>query len=293
MLDQIDAGVSLLKQGWKLLGRLRDPQTPGATPATRFIQVFEVHGVHRNQIPRFFGHGLTLADVQDESTLLKRFDEAMLDDLCTCFAVRREWLDGASLQAHPCHSFYKHPEKFVDFIEALLADKPASHFNGLLVASEDSRGDCTALLILQESIGEVGDSEIFRYHLCSEARFDYWRSHVYIAACVAIAWKHKIYVHGVFASQKAIRPFAEGERLLGWHGEGPRALGCKRWDPEYMALEPDTFLKGVDQERGRFGWKAALGLWLVLHDQGFMDIGIDAPATVGARERFQTAYDKY
>ena len=70
-------------------------------------------------------------------------------------------------------------------------------------------------------------------------------------------------------------------------------MGYKRWDPEFMALEPDKFLKSVDQERRRFGCKAALGLWLDLHDRGFMDIGIDAFTTVGARERFQAAYDKY
>ena len=36
------------------------------TLPTRFIALFEHHGVHRNQIPRFFDHGLTVKDVSSD-----------------------------------------------------------------------------------------------------------------------------------------------------------------------------------------------------------------------------------
>lgn len=38
--------------------------------AARFVRLFEAHGVHRNQIARLFGRGLTLATVQTEGALL-------------------------------------------------------------------------------------------------------------------------------------------------------------------------------------------------------------------------------
>lgn len=80
---------------------------PAETVATRFVGLLESHGVHRNQIPRFIGHGLTLTDVQDDTALLAKLDEPLLDAVCTQFAVHREWLDGAGPQIHPVHDFYK------------------------------------------------------------------------------------------------------------------------------------------------------------------------------------------
>lgn len=129
----------------------------------RFVCVFEAHGVHRNQIPRFFGHGLTLADLQDDAALLKRLDEPLLEAVCDRFAVRREWLEGASVQIHPCHDFYKHPEEFVGFIEKRLADNPGADMRGTLITPETAKGEAQALLVLEECIGAVGDQRIYRY----------------------------------------------------------------------------------------------------------------------------------
>ena len=40
--------------------------------AERFIQIFEHHGIHRNQIPRVFDHGLSLHDVASTDNLLPK-----------------------------------------------------------------------------------------------------------------------------------------------------------------------------------------------------------------------------
>jgi hypothetical protein len=42
------------------------------------LRLFETHGVHRNQIPRFFGHGLKLKHIQAESVLIEQLDEPVL-----------------------------------------------------------------------------------------------------------------------------------------------------------------------------------------------------------------------
>ena len=45
------------------VGKRKRPQE---TVAGRFIRLFESHGVHRNQIPRFFGHGLAVQQIRRE-----------------------------------------------------------------------------------------------------------------------------------------------------------------------------------------------------------------------------------
>ncbi|HYD57382.1 MAG TPA: hypothetical protein VEB41_10790, partial [Burkholderiales bacterium] len=61
------------------------------TLAARFVSLFESHGVHRNQIPRFLNAGLALRDVQDDSALVSGLNDSLLDAACEKFAVRREW----------------------------------------------------------------------------------------------------------------------------------------------------------------------------------------------------------
>ena len=265
---------------------------PAETIVTRFVRLFENHGVHRNQIPRFFGHGLTLKDVQDDASLLAKLDEPMLVAVCEMFAVRREWLDCAELQVHPCHDFYKKPEEFIAFLIKLMNENFDAAIEGLVIAPEEL-GDADALLILQETIGFVGEKPIYRYHLCHNWGFTYWKARAYLTACVAIAWKEKVYIHGVRLPKKEIERLAEGKTLLGWKGEGIWDFGCVTWHPEDMALQPDAYLKDVDPEIDNFGIKSALSLWLGLEQKGLMDTGLGADFSVKARQSFQKELEKY
>lgn len=291
MLGEIEAGFNLLGRLRGLRNWYRSWKNPPPESVTsRFVRLFESHGVHRNQIPRYFGHGLSPLDMQDDITLLAKLDEAVLEAACAHFAVRREWLDGAESQAHPCHDFYKAPQEFVNFIEAIKKDNPDGQFSGILIAPIENDHDAEALLILEESIGGIGEKKtIHRYHLCNGWAFSYWKARGYLAACVAIAWNHNIYVHGTYAPMKSIALIAEGETLLGWQGEGMRSSGVKRWYPEDMALRPDIFLNGIDPEENNFGIKAGLGLWLDLEQRGFMNTGLDK----NVRHVFQQELAKY
>jgi hypothetical protein len=118
----------------------------------------------------------------------------------------------------------------------------------------------------------------------------YWKSRAYLTACIAIAWKQHVYIHGVTLPSKEIKQLAEGNTLLGWEGEGVWVLGHRKWYPEDMALEPEAFLKGVDPEENNFGIEAALRLWLDLEQRGLMDAGIN---TDQARLKFQKELAKY
>lgn len=291
MIAEVLASLNILEKLGKFGSWLRGKNAkPVETVATRFVRLFENHGVHRNQIPRFFGHSLELKDVQDEASLIAKLDETILEAACKRFAVRREWLDGAESQVHPIHDFYKHPEAFADFIQNLKANNPDSPMNGVLIAPKELDRDAMALLVLQETIGFVGEKPVYRYHLCSYSAFTYWKARAYLTACIAISWKNNVFVHGISMSQKAIERLAGGKTLLGWQGKDIWELGHKTWDPEDMALHPDTFLKGVDSEQDDFGVKSGLRLWLDLEQKGFMGTG--GPET-NARQLFQQELAKY
>lgn len=280
VFGEINAGFSLWDRFTKWWYIRRNP--PVESVVTRFVRLFESHGVHRNQIPRFIGHGLTLRDVQDDSSLLAKLDETMLEAACKKFAVRREWLDGAELQIHPCHDFYKHAKGLSELLADLMENNPDADLHGVLIAPEEL-DNADALLILQENIGYIGEKPIFRYHLCNNWPFTYWKARAFLTACVAIAWKQNVFVHGVYQHKREIERLDKGNTLLGWGGEGIWKFGSVAWHPEDMALIPKAYLKDVDPERDNFGIKSALALWLDLDGQGLMDAGIKS----NVRELFE------
>lgn len=166
MLSEIQATLNIGEKLWRFVGFLRNisgPQTESVS--RRFIRLFECHNVHRNQIPRFFGHGLELKDVQDDSSLIGKLDEPLLEAACERFGVRREWLDGAESQIYSCHDFYKRPEDVQPFLLKLREANPEGRLDGILIAPEGGSGE--AVVVLSEMIGAVGEKPIYRYHLCN------------------------------------------------------------------------------------------------------------------------------
>lgn len=89
----------------------KEINTELSTVPSRFVDLFENHGVHRNQIPRFFGNGLTLNDVETNEKLLPKLTPEILQTAADLFAVRIEWLEGVDNKIYPVHDFYKHPEE--------------------------------------------------------------------------------------------------------------------------------------------------------------------------------------
>lgn len=260
--------------------------------SARFIQLFESQNVHRNQIPRFFGHGLKLKDVQTDADLLLKLDETLLQAACDLFAVRREWLDGAEKQIFSIHRFYKHPHAFVEFLDALKAASPDKELSGVVLAPIEPRPNAEAVLVLQETVGWVGEKAIYRYHFCDEWTLSYWKSRAYLTACVAIAWRKGVFIHGVYADEERLKELTGGLALPTWSADGIGSFGIKRWDPEDMALRPEAFLDGLDPERDNFGLQAGLRLWLSLCDDGFMNTGLSTRNVDEIRQSFKNALDQ-
>lgn len=286
IFGEVDAALSI----WDRISKWWCKETKPATEsvASRLVRLLESHGVHRNQIPRFIGHSLTLHDVRDDASFLAALDEPILDAVCDRLAVRREWLDCADAQVYPCHDFYKEPEAFNTFINDLLA-AGGQGLRGVLIAPTDGGKWAQALLILQETVAYIGNKSICRYHLCNNWVYGYWKSRAYLTACIAIARKHKVYVHGILKPASEIDRLRGGEALLGWSGEGIWALGHLQWYPEDMALEPDLFLKGVDPGENQYGLRSAIDLWLELDADHYMCTGLKSDA----RARFQAELVKH
>lgn len=288
MIGEILSTLSVAEKLGKFFSWVRKKRTRSAeTVSSRFIRLFELHDVHRNQIPRFFGHGLTLSDVHDEASLLKKLDEAMLEAASSLFGVCTEWLEGAASEAYTCHDFYKRPADVAPFLAALKVNNPDGDLFATLLVTEEKKD--AAVIVLCETIGAIRAKPIYRYHFCGNWRFDYWKSRAYLVACVAIFWKHDICVRGRYASSELVECISNGEFLpSGKQGD----LACptgKMWYPEDMALSPADFLSGIDPKRDNAGIVFALALWLKLEEQGYMSTGLPMYRQPDIRESFEHA----
>lgn len=164
----------------------------------------------------------------------------MLDAACELFAVRREWLDGAEKQIHIEHNFYKWPDRFEKFLNNLHDKNPDGDITGVLIVPAEAEWGANALLILQETVGYIGDKSIYRFHLCNDWAYTYWKARAYLTACIAIAWKNNNYIHAITKPRDFIDELAYGETLLGWNGEEYGTWGINLSTPNiwHFALKP-------------------------------------------------------
>jgi len=229
-------------------GRNR-PQVVDENPAERFIRLFDAHGINRNQIPRYFGQRLSLADVQSSESLLNVLDQNMIDHAAELFSVNPAWLECASPEVYVAHDFYKQPSKFLALLENLRSK--GSDIQGMVYtsATQGSPHRPDTFILLEESFNTGGNEFLTRYHICNNWHFNYGKSRAYLIACVAAAWNQEIYVHGRKVDHEFISKYEEGQNLLGEnirnHSPG------QHWHPEDLALDPEKFLDGFDSGYNR------------------------------------------
>ena len=72
MLDQIDAGFSL----WDRFKKHRTKTGVNTLLLVVLLSYLKGINVHKNQIPRFFGRGLTLEDVSTEKDLMPKLNQS-------------------------------------------------------------------------------------------------------------------------------------------------------------------------------------------------------------------------
>jgi len=213
----------------------------------------------------------------------------MLVKACELFGINRDWLDGISPQIYPTYDFYKKPNEFRKFLNNLLNKSP-DKIDGVLLSPKQGWKQHAALLLLQETVGYIGDSPIYRYYLCNNWIFSYWKTRAYLTTCIAQCWKNKIYVIGRTLPHEFIDSVESGEKILSFDGRGIYGFSGSRWYAEDMTTSPDVFLNGIDPEMDKFGYRAGLELWLELDSDGFMNSRMQNANT---RSLFISELEKY
>lgn len=287
MLDQVEAFFKLLDRFRGFLARRQQP-APQESLAGRFFRLFEAHGVHRNQIPRFFGHGMQLRDVQGEATLTQCLTDAHLADACQLFGVQRQWLERGEGHAHACLHFYLQPTKFGEFLDELVAriNEPSSVVIAKLFCVTHLRRDVESMLLVPEPVGVLNDETIYRYHYVNCGPLAYWKARVSTATLLAQAINRDIWVRGYACEVKGRHWVLTDKDLVSAGDHDTLSAKSKPLAIEDWLLDPTHFLDGLDPERNNYGVLSGLSLWLSEDAKGLMKTYQTRP---GTRSLFEAA----
>ena len=246
----------------------RTPQPFVTNTADRFIHLFEAHGVARAQIPRFFGHGLTIHQVEDNNELLKALDSKLLEAAAKFFGINLEWIEGASDELYELKHFYKQPKKFGTWLDSLSSSASEQAIDGWLLTTSVVNGEYDAIIVMREQIGELGDEAIYRYHFCEQWIYDYWKCRADIAACIAQAWKRNCYVSGYCLAPDVFNKIISLKHVPDSESENTLVRG-QRFRAEGLTINPSFYISDLKEEQ--FGIDNAIALWLEYHEQGLME----------------------
>ncbi|MCP1340553.1 hypothetical protein NJR55_13285 [Idiomarina sp. M1R2S28] len=272
---EIESFLSLVERVIKPFRRNNSADNPATELlSTRLIAVYEAHGVHRNQVPKVIGQGLTLHDVSTDDRLLEKLNDEILTFTCQLFGINRDWLDDASKEIYPAYNFYKDPKRFEEFLSTLLETSGSENLDGILLTVDKVDRGTESVLILQETIGSINDKQYYRYYLCSGWVFSYWKSKGYLTAIVAMCWKNNVCVRGLYVNKSTVDKYVHGNFLLDFGSNGIHELKGLHWYAEDLALVPETYLKNIDPEENNHGLNAALSLWFELFKQGYLETGL-------------------
>lgn len=275
----------------KIYDRIKEKFTP--TVCSRFLQLFEAHGIGINQIPSFFGHGLTVEDMANKKRLLRKLDETSLNAACKTFGVRREWLDCADDQVYDVHHFRAEHDNFMLFLDQLKI--AGNSLKGHLYLSSSREWELDSLFVISEEIGHIGEMSIHRYHLCGGWIHKYWKDRPDITHCVASILKRGApYLHGHWV-ENSLKRFCSGLEL-------PNAIETlkpdrkkskkEHWHPDHWLFDPQDFVDGIlDLNLSKAdAYANALSLWLELYRKGALENGYTRSIPI---KEFEALFKRY
>ena len=138
--------------------------------AQRFLQAFLDHGVGASQIHRLLPQ-VNIGDLQSPEKLLAVISPEILDQTARLFGIRAQWLEGVDDQIYERLACYKRPAILLERLAVLRNrnDNFMSFPMRVLSTTKqlDSSSESQQLLapILVEKIAELGEEEIYRYHI--------------------------------------------------------------------------------------------------------------------------------
>lgn len=249
-------------------------KAPTHNIASRFVAIFEAHGVHRNQIPVFFDHGLSLFHCSTDEELIKHLTNEILEETAKLFAINIEWLQGASEDVYPIHNFYKCPRECVKFIDALRGK--SNNLGGYFFSPEDEKinDGYNAAIVITEEIGKINNRAIERIHILGGWVFGYWKSRAYLTACASVALNNQVWLIGKECDNTWLTEFCAGKKIPEYDfAYGELKFNTSRtWYVDEFIETPELYIRGVRPEHDNFGIQAAISKWLELENNGFMAI---------------------
>lgn len=265
------AGLQLME---KFLSWFRERFWPVAKdiPASRFLALFDAHGVKPGQIPDFFGNGLSIADCHSTESLTKVLTSELMEKAVQLFGINRDWLDCASDMVYEPRSFYKNLQGFETYLNNIVVASPLPVRATIYMPTSNnlSYPDDSGVLVISIPVGEVNHRTIYRFDLIHYDRVCYWRCRGYLAVNLASMLRSNAIVYGACVKAKVLEPVSQGERLPVYDYESHSAFRMKvksGFSVEELICSPDKYLEGVDPERDRFGHRAAIDLWLSMADK--------------------------
>ena len=262
--------------------------------AERFVKLFESHGVYRNQIPEFFGHELTIADVQTEESLLTKLTPSLLQSSADLFQINAEWLSHGQGDIFKSHHFYKHPAKFGEFIDKLQSSGDEKEIEGFVLTVKPPRKhEEDTLIVLKESVGRIGDRTIFRYHLCPDWILSYWKCCADVACCIAQAQMRDVYLAGKYVERDWLQSFADGALLpkFSFDLDELDMSSTGWWQTDEFVDIPERFIEPLSKEDG-FSVVSAIERWLKYFDAGKIYVHSDT-INKKAGKAFRGEVEKY
>lgn len=282
MLGEISAGLSILDRIKKKFFGKKESNTQPVI-IKRFLALFENHGVHQNQIPRFFDGGIELPDLHSNERLLEKLTEDVLEKACDMFGVKREWLDGDSDTIYEVKGFYKNVPEFEQHIKS-IKQRPTDVERVYVLSPENPCWNDSVLLIFESLIKAIGDKYIYRYDFVNFDSACYWKTRAYLTACVGLCYKNEIPPFGYYLPSKVVNNLTEGGQFIPYTNQGYLPKG-HRWYVEDMVTDPKVYLKGIDPEDNNFGIHQAISYYLKLEEQGYMDLGY--------KESYRKAFEEH
>ena len=94
------------------------------------------------------------------------------------------------------------------FVSEICGRSESVH--GVLYRAKTLKHEYDSIIVIKEQAGWIEERSICRYHLCGNWIFSYWKCRAHLTACVVIAWKNRLYIHGVNALVECVEAINGG-----------------------------------------------------------------------------------
>lgn len=228
---------------------------------TRFLSVYENHGIRAHQIPKFaVDFNVKPSDFATHYSVLNILTDEFISWTCETFGVEKSWMDGdpdwfckETKQIYADFDLYKSLYFATDLFEnykklprrdvCLYAFK-----NGSL--TRDTQNKSIVALVFQERIGEINGRFIYKYKpVTTHWQWDYYKMRYQIKGIFLLCLKNNIRTRGFDLSGDVIDQLVAGEIF-------PELIiqNCYRcsWFPEdYVSTKQESHVAQESEELAR------------------------------------------